>query len=656
MPPLQLNHHNVVTHRVHTLILGSGAAGLNAAVRLDAAGIKDILIVTEGLQMGTSINTGSDKQTYYKLGMYGAEPDSPEAMAHSLFDGGSMHGDLALVEAAGSAMAFLNLVSLGVKFPRDSYGQFVGYKTDHDPRQRATSYGPYTSREMCRVLINEVKRRGIRVDENRVAVTLLTVAENGEKRAAGIIAVNLNADTGAAVEVYAADNVIFAAGGPGGIYHTSVYPQVHTGGIGLALQAGAKAQNLPESQYGMASTKFRWNVSGTYMQVLPRFISTAADGISDEQEFLIPYFNDAGALNSAVFLKGYQWPFDPRKVVGGSSLIDICVYIETVIRGRRVFMDFRSNPTDLDFDKLSSESREYLRKSGALFGSPIERLRHMNPDAISLYQDHGIHLVAEPLEIAVCAQHNNGGIAGNAWSESLNIKHLFPVGEVNGSHGVYRPGGAALNAGQVASVRAAEYIAARYAGASLNAEAFNSAVTTALAQLEKLTAGNGAADWEQQRAILQQRMTRAGAHIRSLPVLEQAIPEAWAQYHQLQENGCGGETTAAVAESLRNLQLCFAHAVYLEAVAAALRRGIGSRGSALVLDNNGTAIHQALSEEWRFAPENPEFREKVQETVADCGKVENVWVERRPLPVSGAWFETAWADYREGKIYETTSQ
>ena len=63
------------TRRVHTLVIGSGAAGLCAAVRLHALGVTDVLICSEGLRMGTSINTGSDKQTYYKLGMYGAEPD-----------------------------------------------------------------------------------------------------------------------------------------------------------------------------------------------------------------------------------------------------------------------------------------------------------------------------------------------------------------------------------------------------------------------------------------------------------------------------------------------------------------------------------------------------------------------------------------------------
>lgn len=99
--------------RVHTLVIGSGAAGLNAAVQLHNQGIEDVLIVTEGLKMGTSINTGSDKQTYYKSAMCGSDLDAPLAMAKNFFSPGSMHGDLALIEAAVSARGFLNLVNLG---------------------------------------------------------------------------------------------------------------------------------------------------------------------------------------------------------------------------------------------------------------------------------------------------------------------------------------------------------------------------------------------------------------------------------------------------------------------------------------------------------------------------------------------------------------
>ncbi len=198
---------------VHTLVIGSGAAGLNAAVQLRAAGVDDVLIVTEGLQMGTSINTGSDKQTYYKLSLCGDEPDAPRIMAETFFDGGSMHGDLALVEASLSVRGFLNLVNLGVPFPRDKYGQFIGFKTDHDPRQRATSIGPYTSREMCRALIREVRRLQIPIRDGRNVVQLLTPGEGGQKRVGGAIV----SRTDGSLEAIGAENVVFAVGGPGGI-------------------------------------------------------------------------------------------------------------------------------------------------------------------------------------------------------------------------------------------------------------------------------------------------------------------------------------------------------------------------------------------------------------------------------------------------------
>jgi len=699
---LTLSDRRLPVIRVHTLVIGSGAAGLNAAVQLRANGVEDVLILSEGLEKGTSINTGSDKQTYYKLSMCGAEADAPEIMAETYFEGGSMHGDLALVEASLSARAFLHLVNLGVPFPHDAYGQFVGYKTDHDPRQRATSIGPYTSREMCRALIREVRKLGIPVCEGRNVVTLITIggqkpaegrgarsetgpngAETGlsgeetdpsraqtgpsgeeydssgeekgpsggsgakELRVAGAVALGPDGE----LEVYLAENVIFAVGGPGGLYKTSVYPEVHTGAIGLALMAGAKAHSLPESQYGLASIQFRWNVSGTYMQVVPRFISTEPDGVSDPVEFMRPYFDSVGAMNSMVFLKGYQWPFDWRKVQGGSSIVDILVYIETVLKGRRVFLDFRINPEGFAFEDLSEEARTYLIRSEALLETPIARLEKMNPGAIELYLDHGIDIHLEPLEVAVCAQHNNGGLAGNLWWESLNVKHLFPLGEVNGSHGIYRPGGSALNSGQVAGFRAAEYIAHRYQAWTLDGAAAlgaaEAAVASVLAYIHRSAEAPGRA-WQAERAEFQARMSRAGAHIRSLEVLRTAVPEAWVQWQRVSRAGDLGN----LSESLRNRQLCFAHAVYLEALKAALESGTGSRGSSIALHPRGVKIHAQLDDGWRIVPEDERFRDKVLETVArPDGAAMSVWVDRRPLPHPDSWFETAWARFRDGEIY-----
>jgi succinate dehydrogenase/fumarate reductase flavoprotein subunit len=501
---------------------------------------------------------------------------------------------------------------------------------------------------MCRALIRETRRLRIPVREGRFVIALVTIEEDGSRRAAGVLAL----DARGRLEAYEAENVVYATGGPGGLYQTSVYPEVHSGGIGVALLAGARAQSLPESQYGLASTSFRWNVSGTYMQVVPRFISTAADGKRDPREFLGPYFSTPGAMHSMVFLKGYQWPFDSRKIVGGSSLIDILVYIETVLNGRRLFLDYRENPAGFAFEALSQEALTYLTNSRALQETPLKRLQAMNPAAIELYREHDINLARQPLEVAVCAQHNNGGLAANHWWESVNLRHLFPVGEVNGSHGMYRPGGSALNSGQVGGFRAAEFIGRRYADRTLDrrslARAAKVAAQDAWQWSEKCRTGR---PWREERAELQRRMTRAGAHIRSPKEIESAVAEARAQWHRLESEGCVA-TGPALREAWNTRQLCFAHLVYLEAIRFAVESGAGSRGSSVILDSNGTRAHQRLGPEWSFAPPNPDFRGQVLETAASPdGTVQSVWVPRRPLPKTDAWFETAWAAFREGEIY-----
>ena len=84
----------------------------------------------------------------------------------------------------------------------------------------------------------------------------------------------------------------------------------------------------------------------------------------------------------------------------------------------------------------------------------------MNHPAVDFYRSKGVDLEHEMLEIAVCAQHNNGGFTVDHWWRT-NIKGIYAIGEAAGTHGVYRPGGSALNAGQVGALRAARHIAAQ---------------------------------------------------------------------------------------------------------------------------------------------------------------------------------------------------
>jgi len=650
---------------LNTLVIGSGAAALNAAVCLHEQGIKDIAIATEDWKAGTSRNAGSDKQTYYKLALAGELPDSALRMAVDLFAGGSMHGDIAYVEAQNSAQAFFHLVGLGVPFPHDRYGGYVGYKTDHDPRQRATSAGPLTSRLMVEALGREVRKRGIPVLDRHMVIALLTAGRKESRQVIGAVAIDKKSirGDGCGFVLFNAVNIVLGTGGPGGIYKTSVYPESQQGSHGLAFAAGAVAQNLTESQYGLASLKFRWNLSGTYQQVIPRYISTEAGG-GDEREFLNDAFPDMGRLATAIFLKGYQWPFDPARVRDyGSSLIDILVYQETVLKGRRVFLDFRRNPggggklADFDLRLLSPEALTYLERSRALLPTPIERLARMNPPAIEVYGNHGIDLAEEPLEIGLCAQHNNGGFRGNIWWES-NIRHLFPVGEVNGTHGVRRPGGSALNSGQVGSRRAAFFIARRYAGKPPEVKEF---LTRAAEQAEEKlnwarkmveAKGRGSGLIIRTRREIQERMSTCGAAVRDPEKVRSAVREAWSLYARLKSE-MTVRSAKDLPEAFRNLDLGLTHALYLEAIHEYLERGGRSRGSYLVLDQVGGKPCPELGDEWRFAMNpRPSFVDrKILEVSLDRrGRVVKEWVDIRPIPREDSWFENVWEDFRAGRI------
>ncbi|MGI6316277.1 MAG: FAD-binding protein [Christensenellales bacterium] len=433
-----------------TLVIGSGAAGLNAAHELASKG-HDVCLATASLGGGASFDAGSDKQTYYKLSIQGSERDSIADLADTFFSGEGMQGDHALVLAALSLRGFYKLVQLGVPFPHDAYGQYTGYKTDHDPRRRATSAGPLTSRYMGQALLKACREVGVRFVD---CVTLASLLQDNHGRVLGALFIQEEEKP----LVIAASQVVLCTGGSANVYLHTVYPKSQSGGLGHALRAGAKGNNLQYWQFGLGSVAVRWNLSGSYQQVIPAYYSTDRDG-NNREYFLTRYFTSETAMLRAIFLKGYQWPFDKRKTgVDGSSLIDIAVSNE-IVAGRRVFMDFRSNPAGMryDFMPLPAEAVEYWQNSGCIADIPIDRLMKMNPDAVAFYKRNGLDLMKDSLEIAVNAQHQNGGLWVDEWWRT-SLPGLYAAGECAGVFGMYRPGGSALNETQCGSLRVAQHI------------------------------------------------------------------------------------------------------------------------------------------------------------------------------------------------------
>ncbi len=624
------------TYTYDCIVIGTGAAGYNAAIRLKQFGI-NTAIVTEGIDCGTSRNTGSDKQTYYKLGLSGDSPDSVVQMARNLFDGGSVDGDNALCEAALSARCFLNLCELGVPFPHNRYGEFVGYKTDHDPYARATSAGPLTSKFMTEALQKRAEALGIEVISDCLAIEIL----KHENKVCGLLCIE---KTSGDLVAFRCGDIVMCTGGPAGIYADSVYPECHTGTTSLALLAGARAQNLTEWQYGLASVHPRWNVSGTYMQVLPRFVSIDKDG--NEHEFLADYFADRYEALSVVFLKGYQWPFDSKKVLRGSSVIDLLVYRECVLKGRRVYLDFTKNPFGMEqiaYEKLSEEAYTYLSKAGATFGTPIERLAKMNAPAISLYQSKGLDITKEYLEIALCAQHNNGGIAVDLWWQT-SVKGLFAAGECAGTHGIARPGGSALNAGQVGSLRAAQYISKNQ-----NALADEDTFEAVLSEAEKRyadAAGDLIEDVKARIRAAQRRMSDSAATIRSAERMKEALSQTNLEIEAL--SGCRASAKEKRYLAFKLRDILYTQSAVLTAMIDYAETVGDTRGSSLCYDENGS-LRDGLEEIFRFTEETGGTRDRIQETVLTDKGFACVWRAVRPIPEDDSFFENVWRGYRENQ-------
>lgn len=655
-----INNFTVSYYRTNTLIVGSGVASLNAAVNLHSMGQEDLIIATSEWGGGTSNNAGSDKQTYYKLSLSGSEPDSVSDMAHDLFEGKCMHGDIALCEAQGSVQSFFNLINLGVRFPHDKYGSWAGYRTDHDSRSRATSVGPYTSRRMYEALASEVRRKNITVLDNHHSIALLT--DTSGLKVIGALAINTSEkDYKKSFVLFNSTNVILGTGGPGGIYKKSVYPLSQSGSTGMAFKAGATGQNLTESQFGIASIKFRWNLSGSYQQAIPRYISKDKEG-NDEREFLNDFFPDLKTLTKAIFMKGYQWPFDPRKIDNhGSSLIDLIVSKEITDNGREVFIDFTRNPSwgngeSFDLSKLDSEVEYYLRNSSALKNLPCERLRSMNSSALTLYKEHGIDLEREALQIDICAQHNNGGLKAGIWWES-DLRHLFPVGEVNGSHGVYRPGGAALNAGQVGSFRAALYISKKYIDPPMEDSGF-------LREVKKETDNllETAARWmasgkntlnRKYLSEIQYRMSDAGGIIRNKQKVADSLRDSCELLNTLQDK-LGADSVYELAAAFQLMDHCLSHYVYLSAINAYIQMNGRSRGSFIITEGSQSDPNQ---NDLLWKPElctyDREVENKILEVTYRAGTIKINLEKVREIPMQNLWFEKVWKEYIEDNYLES---
>ncbi|MBZ7567574.1 FAD-dependent oxidoreductase [Klebsiella grimontii] len=659
---LTIDNVNYPLWKADALVVGSGAAGLRAAVELKRRQ-QNVLLATAGLYMGTSACSGSDKQTLFTAATAG-NGDSFLKLADALASGGAMDYDTAYVEAVGSLHTLGGLQFLGLELPEDRYGAILRYQTDHDEAGRATSCGPRTSRLMVKVLLEEVQRLNIPLLSGATVIKLLRQCdESGTEHVAGaILATGSRAHNPWGLALVVAPNVVLATGGPGELYRDSVYPNKCFGSLGLALEEGITLTNLTESQFGIGTPRsaFPWNLSGTYVQVIPYIYSVDSGG--KEHNFLADYYRTTQELASNIFRKGYQWPFHATRVMDfGSSLLDMAVAHEQQL-GRKVYMDFNRNPEavpgDLPFSlqRLDDDVRAYLENNDALAALPIERLQRMNPLSIALYKMHGHNLTQTPLQFAMNNQHMNGGIEVDIWGQT-SLPGCFAVGEIAGTHGVTRPGGAALNAGQVFAMRLARYIA--HAGRRNAVDDVPELAAQPLAEVNdvilRAQRNESGRSLQSVKEEIQARMSDHGGFICHVDAVRQAAQEARLLAAAVAKNALSIRHLTEIPELFMWRQMAPISAAVLTMLDDYISAGGGSRGARIILDPEGDCLpltRNGPAQLWRFRPEQASDKEKkLTINYQEAKFIVRQKALRSLADSKDHYFEKNWPDFLNGNIY-----
>jgi len=260
---------------------------------------------------------------------------------------------------------------------------------------------------------------------------------------------------------------------------------------------------------------------------------------------------------------------------------------------------------------------DYLTQSGCSQDTPFARLLHMNPDAVDFYRSHGIDLETEPLEVAVNAQHINGGLDIDAWWRT-GLARCYAAGECAGVFGRYRPGGSALNETQCGSLRAAQHIHAHGEHSAWDADAFAACAGDSLAKELAWYAADGEGGEDPAALMAETR--------RAMSSCATCLPEA---------SGLR-DTAARVAAILERIALPGAVA-----------------GTAAERAELTEVLHlqQAVLASMLEALDADPVAEAV--TVELTGGVPvSARIPVRPIPHDDMWFENVWRDFRSGAVFQ----
>ncbi|MFD7611882.1 L-aspartate oxidase [Streptomyces sp. NPDC059828] len=394
------------------VVIGSGVAGLTAALRCTAAGLRTV-VVTKAL-----LDDGSTRWAQGGIAAALGEGDTPEQhLDDTLVAGAGLCDEEAvrtLVTEGPDAVR--RLMETGARFDTESDGGIaLTREGGHHRRRIAHAGGDATGAEISRALVAAIRERAVRIIEHALVLDLLT---DDEGRTAGVTLHVMGEGQHDGVGAVHAPAVVLATGGMGQVFAATTNPAVSTGdGVALALRAGAEVSDLEFVQF--------------HPTVL--FLGTDSEGQQ-------PLVSEAVRGEGAFLVDA----FGTRFMVGQHELAELAprdIVAKGIMR------------------RMQEQGADHMLLDARHFGA--EMWEHRFPTILAACRAHGIDPVTEPIPVAPAAHYASGGVRTDLHGRTT-VPGLYACGEVacTGVHGANRLASNSLLEGLVFAERIATAIVA----------------------------------------------------------------------------------------------------------------------------------------------------------------------------------------------------